>query len=174
MSGRQNDGGQSAELGRPVMGRKGIGKLSLFSIAETIEVHTAKNGQRHGFRMLLSAIRESITTDDDTYEPQPIPAEEVQVYGDRGTRIVLTDLKRRLSHAEAALRKRLARRFSIIGAEHQFEVSVNDESISVSDRDYFHKLQYIWVYGAAGGQYLAVARNAKGNGAARIYREHSQ
>ena len=28
---RQNDGSQTAELHRPVMGRKGIGKLSLFS-----------------------------------------------------------------------------------------------------------------------------------------------
>ena len=157
---RLNDGSQTAELRRPVMGRKGIGKLSLFSIAETIEVHTAKNGRRHGFRMLLSKIRDSITADADTYEPEQVPAEEVQVHGDRGTRIVLTDLKRRLTHTEAALRKRLARRFSIIGDEHQFEVSVNDESISVSDRDYFHKLQYLWVYGADGIQYLEMARNA--------------
>ena len=158
---RQNDGSQTAELHRPVMGRKGIGKLSLFSIAETIEVHSAKNSQRHGFRMLLSDIRARITADDDTYEPDPLPTAEVQVQGDRGTRISLTDLKRRLTHTEAALRKRLARRFSIIGDEHQFEVSVNNESISVSDRDYFHKLQYIWVYGDEGVPYLAMARNAK-------------
>ena len=158
---RQNDGSQTAELHRPVMGRKGIGKLSLFSIAETIEVHSAKNSQRHGFRMLLSDIRARITADDDTYEPDPLPTAEVQVQGDRGTRIILTDLKRRLTHTEAALRKRLARRFSIIGDEHQFEVSVNNESISVSDRDYFHKLQYIWVYGDEGVPYLAMARNAK-------------
>ena len=158
---RQNDGSQTAELHRPVMGRKGIGKLSLFSIAETIEVHTAKNGHRHGFRMLLPEIRGSITADADTYEPEQVPAEEVQVHGDRGTRIVLTDLKRRLTHTEAALRKRLARRFSIIGAEHRFEVSVNGEQISIADRDYFHKLQYIWVYGDEGVPYLAMARNAK-------------
>lgn len=156
---RQNDGSLTAELRRPVMGRKGIGKLSLFSIAETIEVHSAKNGQRHGFRMLLSKIRERITTDADTYEPEPVLAEEVQVHGDRGTRIVLTDLKRRLTHTEAALRKRLARRFSIIGAEHQFEVSVNNEPISIADRDYFYKLQYIWSYGARGVQFLGMARN---------------
>ncbi len=111
--------------------------------------------------MLLSAIRESITADADTYEPEPVPTEEVQVQGDQGTRIVLTDLKRRLTHAKAALRKRLARRFSIIGEEHEFEVSVNDKPISIADRDYFHKLQYIWVYGAKGGQYRAIARNAK-------------
>ena len=158
---RKNDGSQTAELRRPVMGRKGIGKLSLFSIAETIEVHSAKNGQRHGFRMLLTDIRARITADDDTYEPESVPAAEVQVQGDRGTRIILTDLKRRLTHTEAALRKRLARRFSIIGAEHQFEVSVNGETISVSDRDYFHKLQYIWVYGADGGQYLEMARSVE-------------
>ena len=40
--------------GRGVMGRKGIGKLSLFSIARSVEVHTVKNGEKHGFRMLLA------------------------------------------------------------------------------------------------------------------------
>ena len=34
---------------RPVMGRKGIGKLSLFSIARTVEVHSLRNGEKHGF-----------------------------------------------------------------------------------------------------------------------------
>jgi DNA topoisomerase VI subunit B len=41
------------DKGRHVMGRKGIGKLSLFSIAKNIEVHSAKQTgagvEKHGF-----------------------------------------------------------------------------------------------------------------------------
>nr|VFK01034.1 MAG: Histidine kinase-, DNA gyrase B-, and HSP90-like ATPase [Candidatus Kentron sp. LFY] len=42
------------------MGRKGIGKLSLFSIAKTIEVRTVKDGQRSAFRMNLDDIKAKI------------------------------------------------------------------------------------------------------------------
>ena len=44
---------------RPVMGRKGIGKLSLFSIAKTVEVHSIRGNARHGFRMDLDKIEEA-------------------------------------------------------------------------------------------------------------------
>ena len=42
---RENGEEKSPKFDRPVMGRKGIGKLSLFSIANTIEVHTVRNGE---------------------------------------------------------------------------------------------------------------------------------
>ena len=38
------------------MGRKGIGKLAAFSIADTIEVHTADGITASGFRMNTDAI----------------------------------------------------------------------------------------------------------------------
>lgn len=43
---------------RPVMGKKGIGKLSLFSIANRIEIHTVKNGEKNGFLILPNKIQE--------------------------------------------------------------------------------------------------------------------
>lgn len=148
------------ELGRPVMGRKGIGKLSLFSIAQTVEVHSVKAGQRQGFQMKLQDIRDQITAGNGEYEPQPINAEEVKVPWERGTRLVITNFKRQLIHTESSLRKRLARRFSIIGDEHSFEVSVDGKAIGVADRDYFHKLQYVWAYGDKGKPFLTDAKNA--------------
>ena len=42
--------------GRDAMGRKGIGKLAAFSIADTIEVHTADGIAASGFRMNTDAI----------------------------------------------------------------------------------------------------------------------
>ena len=52
--------GRTTAKGRPVMGRKGLGKLSLFSIANTIEVHSAKNGESHGLRMTIDGITSSV------------------------------------------------------------------------------------------------------------------
>ena len=39
------------------MGRKGIGKLSSFSIARVVEVFTVKDGERTAFRMDRDAIK---------------------------------------------------------------------------------------------------------------------
>ena len=65
--------------GRPVMGRKGLGKLSLFSIANSIEIQSAKDGERHGLIMSSQGIQESVREDKPYYEPEPIPDENVLV-----------------------------------------------------------------------------------------------
>src|ERR1700740_787833 len=41
---------------RPVMGRKGIGKLSLFSVANSVEIRTTKGGEKNALRMTISGI----------------------------------------------------------------------------------------------------------------------
>jgi len=42
------------------MGRKGIGKLSLFSIANTVEVFTVKDNMKSAFRMQADDIKKRI------------------------------------------------------------------------------------------------------------------
>ena len=79
-----------------------------------------------------------------------------------GTRIVLTGLKKRsFSNCPTALRKRLARRFSIIGTEHNFTVSVNGVAVQITDRDCFHKLQYLWYYGEESEKYVELCDSGK-------------
>ncbi len=136
----------SAKFKRPVMGRKGIGKLSLLSIARNIEVHTAKDGQKHAMRMKLEDIEHAISSSAQgvTYRPGPVDSSVVDF--DHGTRIVLTDLKKELINIESGLRKRLARRFSILGQMHNFQLFVNGEEVGVADREYFHLIQYLWSY----------------------------
>ncbi|SNS35874.1 Histidine kinase-, DNA gyrase B-, and HSP90-like ATPase [Actinomadura meyerae] len=146
---RRNDNRAKTErFNRAVMGRKGIGKLSLFSIAETVEVHSTRSGQKHALRMTIDGIRQAIGDDAQNmraYHPEPLPSEVVDF--ERGTRIVLTDLKKGLANVQSGLRKRLARRFSILGAEHSFRLFIDGEEVTIADRDYFHKLQYVWTYG---------------------------
>lgn len=141
---------------RPVMGRKGIGKLSLFSIADTIKMQTGKNGDCNGFVMSGTKIEKFLKDEgkagskSGNYHPDELPEDEITLK-EIGTEITLTDLKKkRIKQSGAALRKRLARRFSIIGEEHNFSVIVDGEPIKVTDRDFHHKIQYIWHYGPNG------------------------
>ena len=131
--------------GRSVMGRKGIGKLSLFSIANIVEVHTTKGSEHHGFTMNVHEIKKAIEVDGgNQYQPEPVSPTEVKI--DEGTKIILSDLKRELRGGKW-LRRRLARRFSIIGSHHNFRILLDDEPITIEDRDYYDKLQYLWTYG---------------------------
>ena len=150
---------------RKVMGRKGIGKLSLFSIAEAVKVETFKKGEenkedeKNGFAMSKQAIDKHIEDKKEgPYEPEPLPESEIELTED-GTRIVLTDLRKRITKAHPNyLRKRLARRFSII-AEDNFNVFVNGSPVEITDRDYFHKIQFLWYYGDESEKYVKLCSN---------------
>lgn len=152
--------------GRHVMGRKGIGKLSLFSIAGRIEVHSVKvdeNGEQVGESQALAlesdAIRRAIDA-KAAYHPEALDPAVVDF--DRGTRLILTGLKR---HATAmttkSLRTRLARRFSVIGPGQDFEVDADGDTIGVEDRDFFGKIEYLWSIGEVGDTYEQLAKAAK-------------
>ena len=157
---RREAGGAKSPGGRPVMGRKGIGKLSLFSIASTVEVHSVKDGERHGFRMNIEDIRSKTSiSGNGIYNPESIENQPTDL--DQGTLIVLTDMKRRLHRTEQALRRRLARRFSIMGAKHGFEINLDGKPINIEDRGYHDKLQYIWTFGDIGEEVARIARNAE-------------
>jgi len=148
---RRDEGAAKTPGGRQVMGRKGIGKLSLFSVASVIELYTVKGGEKNGFRMVLEEIRQRIKQGTGTYYPAEIPKGEIGLQS--GTKLVLLNLKKTIHQVEKALRKRLSRRFSIIGEEHNFSVFVNKSPISIADRDYYHKIQYLWWYGKDSEKY---------------------
>lgn len=153
---RENEGGKSPR-GRSYMGRKGIGKLSLFSVADTVEVHSVKGDVVHGFRMSSSDIRAAIEADVD-YEPKPISTDLITIRS--GTQLLITDLKKkRLAQSITALRKRLARRFSVIGSE-EFKVFVNDTEVTVRDRDDLKMVQFLWEIGEQ-DKYKPECPNAK-------------
>ena len=45
------------------------------------------------------------------------------------------------------LKRRVARRFSVIGPKFNFKVIVNGTEIGPDDRGYHNAIQYIWTYG---------------------------
>lgn len=133
-------------LGRSPMGRKGIGKLSLFSIADDIVVETVRGDQKTALRMHLDAVKRAIKDNEAEYKPEELPTSKINFA--HGTRITLRELRKRQTIRTAeSLRKRLARRFSIIGPSYDFTIVVNEEKITPEDRGYYDRLQYIWTYG---------------------------
>ena len=141
----------STPRGRRPMGRKGIGKLSSFSIARVVTVYTGRNGEQTAFRMDADKIRERMEVKDQgAYDPEEInPVRQES----KGTRIVLTGLKRTVTaHSEKGLRQRIARRFSVIGPQHEFRVDVGGSTVSPEDRGYCEHVEYCWAYvGRNGG-----------------------
>ena len=134
------------DQGRRVMGRKGIGKLSVFSIAEEIQIYTCKNGDELGLRLETEKIQKDISQNRQHHPPriQDIPSEYLA--RPSGTTIVLSKLKKRVySSLDSNLRKRIARRFNIWDEE--FSVLIDDKAVTFEDRDYFPKLEFATVYG---------------------------
>ena len=148
---KRKDKAAKIPKGRLPMGRKGIGKLALFSIADTIEVHSVKLSkqgeivERNGFIMRGSDIEASIKAGHAEYKPEPVSESKVTIK--KGTLVKLRDLKSGAKVTETFLRKRLARRFSVIGEKTGFIVRINTKPITVQDRDYFQRLDYIWCIG---------------------------
>ena len=138
--------GKKTAKGRQVMGRKGLGKLSLFSIAEVIEIQSSKGGQSHGLRMSWDGIREAVDNNERYYRPEPLPDKDVSVVN--GTKITLKKIRRKqLGRGAQALRKRLARRFSIIGEKFDFQIKIDGHPITTSDREDLQTIQFLWTIG---------------------------
>jgi Histidine kinase-, DNA gyrase B-, and HSP90-like ATPase len=145
--GRTARNGEAAIPPRPVMGRKGIGKFSPFGIAKEIEIETIRDGQTSRFIMDYDRI---MAAKDGVVEFANLPATgEVT----EGTRVVLRRLQRYRKQAPSIpqLRRGLARRFSVI--TNGLEVIVNEEAITVTDRDLRMSLAkdsedkpYLWEY----------------------------
>jgi len=144
--------------GRHVFGRKGIGKLALFSIANLVEIHSVKenNGvlEKNGFIMNAYDIEEHIKRENgpdadknksSQYHPIDVDPQKIDI--DNGTKIILRGLKKEIFNLETPLRQRLARRFSVIGEKQKFVVFVDDQQITLEDRNYLKKLEYLWLIG---------------------------
>lgn len=130
---------------RLVMGRKGIGKLSLFSIAHSITVLSNKNGEKNALLIDTEALDTAIRS-NQPYAPQELDQSLVD-FVHNGTKIILKKLKKRTLNLKRFLKRRLARRFSIIGEKYKFNIYINGDIIKIEDREYLSKAQYLWIYG---------------------------
>lgn len=135
---------------RKIMGRKGIGKFSAFGIAREIEIESIRDGDHSRFVMDYDKMLEAVNDRRASFEPLP-PTDQVRT----GTRIALRKLTkfRKRGIAVDALRRGIARRFSVVAARNDFEVVVNEQAITVEERDLKRLLdvdmagrQFLWPY----------------------------
>jgi len=132
---------------RPVMGRKGLGKLSLFSIANVIEVQSFRDGSAHGCVMNVEEIRRTMKNETRDGKYKPIPVSEEHLVVNEGTLIRLSDLKKkRLQSTLTSLPQHLSRRFSVLGSA-DFRVYVNGVEVTPSDRGDLKAIEFIWNIG---------------------------
>ena len=161
----------SPKFARAYMGRKGIGKLSMFSIADVIEVYSRKaktdgSFDSNALRTKTADIEEKIKHDassqsEGSYHPEELSFPE-NCISETGTKIVLSNLKKSTSSLTADyIRKRVARRFGIIGSLFNFSVIVNGTEVSIEDREYYKKLSCIWYFGEESSNYANNAINAE-------------
>lgn len=146
---RDREGLRSDVFDRPFMGRKGIGKLSVFSIAQTVTVYSTTDGQSNGLSIVVADLEKAINADQHYY---PEPVEVPKEYQKKGTSIVLDDLRKKRADLTAmALRKRLARRFDVLDERSPedggFHIKVNGDRITWADRQELKKLEFIWEFG---------------------------
>jgi hypothetical protein len=144
-------GAKTPKFKRHVMGRKGIGKLSLFAVADEIEVRTVKldaSGDikdRNALLLKATDVRAKAEASGE-YEPEALDPSLIAI--GVGTQLVLRSLKMKPTKATIdGLRRRLARRFSVISEVADFKVSVQGEEIGPEDRDYFNKIEFLWTVG---------------------------
>lgn len=127
---RDEEGGKTDGGQRDVMGRNGIGKLTIFGVARKAEIRTVRKKKLSVIIMDLDDILSGAQR-VGTYAPEVVRADE-DTTEDDGTTVTLTDLTRKGAMGVQSIKRGIAKRFAVIGDK--FAVSVNGQRILPSDK----------------------------------------
>ncbi|MFC4407882.1 ATP-binding protein [Haloarchaeobius iranensis] len=127
---RRKDGEEESRLkNRPVMGRKGIGKLAPFGICDKVEVLSAGGDpdddeyEVSHFMMDYNEITDRSKDETDEYRPEPLE-HDGETHSNSGTKITLHDFNVKKVPDKDTLERRLGQRFAT-GTE-DFDVKIID------------------------------------------------
>lgn len=126
--------------GRPILGKKGLGKLSMFGIGHKITITSIKDGLKNSFVMDYNDIHNG---DKGEYEPLMLwvdePVKEVN-----GTCITIEDISRKTDFDLDSIESGLRARFKIFSKD--FVVRIGDDRViddySVSEDSYQFKWNF--------------------------------
>ncbi len=140
---REEDGGMLSPGDRPVIGKKGIGKLSFFGISKLIKIETVKDNMLNAFSMSL----DDILQERDVYKPK-IECRDKKVEKQHGTTIKLYELKRKSKFSPNDIAGSLARAFRVFD-ENDFGVKIihnNKEVIKLTNDMKYDRIpvEYQW------------------------------
>ncbi|MCY3827261.1 MAG: TIGR02391 family protein [Candidatus Dadabacteria bacterium] len=124
-------------LGRKIIGKKGLGKLSFFGIAHEIEISTRKNAKENIFRMNW----EDIKKEEKEYEPRILKRDRSCPHGEHGTKIILRKIRRKSDFSAEDLANSLSKMF-ILEPDFEIEIRRNSEDpIIVSNEKKYEDLK---------------------------------
>lgn len=115
-------------------GKKGLGKLALFGIGDTISIQTIKDGKKVIFKMNWDDIQK---WRGSSYEPS-FSNEAAEEGEENGTTITLSDLKRKSGFSAMEYAVSLSKFFNFLGEGFEVFISLNDEDDITID----NKLKY--------------------------------
>ena len=137
---RDEEQSETTPKGRKLMGRKGIGKLSVFGVAKTVEIKTVKGGILNVFQMNVDDLLKS-AKEYGEYEPVVTRRGE-KTELNSGTTVTMKCLKRKTQIKADSIRKSIAKHFSVIGEK--FKVSVNGKDVTSADKLNKSDMEYSW------------------------------
>ncbi len=136
--------------GRKVLGRKGIGKLAVFSLAKIIDVYSVKDNQVAACRLDFDDITlnngDPKTLDESS---MPIEADYLSPTGS-GTKIILQNIQKDISRSLNYIINRLMRTFDVNSEEFKIYVRKNKDAfkeLSRKDLDFFDSMDTIITFG---------------------------
>src|SRR5258708_25882442 len=116
-----------------VTGRKGLGKLSAFGVANEMEVRAIQDGNAITLQLVFSDMQEwGRTRPGAPYEPRVVNERTGKTKDPNGVEITLRGLFRTRRIDADAVRRGLARRLTMIGRK--FDVRVNGTQVGPGDR----------------------------------------
>jgi hypothetical protein len=131
---RRKDRGETTASGRLVMGRKGIGKLAGFGIAEDIVLRSVKKGWVVQFTLNYTELKSRVEIGGFEFEPEIDEASKEE----NGVTVILKNLKLERKIGIDSFRKSMSRRFAL--NTEKMKVFVNGESITKEDLTFEHRL----------------------------------
>jgi len=123
---RSEEESQLSPGGRKVIGKKGLGKLSFFGIANEVEVQTTKDFKRNSFVMKWNDIVTDQNKDSQQNYSPTIKETDVISSTEKGTIVILRDIKRTTDFDSVSLADNLSR-FFIIDSEFKIYIQHNSE-----------------------------------------------
>ncbi len=119
---RSEEATWTSPSGRPLHGRKGVGKLAAFGTAKMLQCNTlTSSGERTAFRLDYDRIRSLGPSEDykvkEIHNPAHTKRPDSSTQLDHGTEIRLSNLLAKVIPAESQFRASLARRFGVLSPE---------------------------------------------------------
>lgn len=150
--------GDRSEGGRPVHGRKGIGKLAAFGTASYLECTTLRGDESTAFGLDYDELRR-LSPDRDYYvDPVLLPQPLISPSGEpllSGTRVRLTGLRVKRKISEASFMSSMSRRFALkdmrvwvngkplkrfsIPLEYRLPVDFNPDGLEIDGEGWAHE-----------------------------------